>query len=131
MWPEFVIVSTPILHLNADVVKAHEPMGVQALGSELAIEAFDEGVLDWFARHYIVLFHFGPIRPMQDCFIGELPAVVTDDHLRLATSFDDPVQLTGKPQAGKGRVGDEGQAFSCAIIDDRKLPEPAAIGELI
>jgi|GEM_PF-6312279 len=34
MWPEFVIVSTPILHLNAGVVKTHEPMGVQALGSD-------------------------------------------------------------------------------------------------
>lgn len=41
MGPEFVIVSTPILHLNAGVVKAHEPMGVQALGSELAIDGED------------------------------------------------------------------------------------------
>jgi len=45
MWSEFVIVSTPILHLNAGVVKAHEPMGVQALGSELAIEARDVAVI--------------------------------------------------------------------------------------
>jgi len=41
MWPEFVIVSTPILHLNAGVVKTHEPMGVQAPGSELAIDGED------------------------------------------------------------------------------------------
>ena len=36
MWPEFVIVSTPILHLRSGVVKAHEPMSVQALGAQLA-----------------------------------------------------------------------------------------------
>ena len=76
-------------------------------------------------------FHFRPIRPLQYCITGELTAVVTDNHLRLAKSLDDPVQLTGNPQAGKGRIGDEAQAFSCAIIDDRKHPEPAAIGELI
>ncbi len=90
-----------------------------------------KGVLDRFARRYIVPFHFGPIRPMQDCVTGELTAVVTDDHLRFATSFDDPVQLTSNPQAGKGRIRDKSHAFSCAIIDDRKHPEPAAIGELI
>lgn len=42
--PDFVGVSTPSPHLGLRVVKAHEPVGVQALGSELAVEAFDEGV---------------------------------------------------------------------------------------
>lgn len=31
-------ISTPILHLRTRVVKAHEPMGVQALGAELAVK---------------------------------------------------------------------------------------------
>ena len=44
MWPEFVIVSTPILHLRTRVVKAHEPVSIQALGAELAIETFDGAV---------------------------------------------------------------------------------------
>jgi len=32
------------------VVKAHEPVGVQALGPELAIEGFDEAVVRRLAR---------------------------------------------------------------------------------
>ena len=50
MWPELVIVSTPILHLRMRVVKDHEPVGVQALGAELAVEAFDIAVVGGFAR---------------------------------------------------------------------------------
>ncbi len=42
---DLVIVSTPSLHFFARVVKRHEPVGVQALRPELAVEAFDEGVI--------------------------------------------------------------------------------------
>jgi hypothetical protein len=35
----------PILHFYPRVVKAHEPMGVQALAAELAVEAFDIAVI--------------------------------------------------------------------------------------
>lgn len=76
-------------------------------------------------------FHLGPIRPLQNRVAGELAAIVADDHFWLASSLDDPVQLTGNPQAGKGRIRNESQAFSGAIVDDRKHPEPASIGELI
>ena len=45
MWPDFVVVSTPILHFLPCVVKAQEPMGVQTFTSELAVEGFDEAVV--------------------------------------------------------------------------------------
>ena len=40
VWSDFVIVLEPSFHFSTCVVKAHEPVGVQTLGSELAIEAF-------------------------------------------------------------------------------------------
>jgi len=98
---------------------------VQELVSQPSIEAFDEGILYRFARCDVVPFHLGPIRPLQDRVAGELAAIVADDHLWLASSLDDPVQLTGNPEAGKGRIGDEAQALPDAIVDDRKHPEPA------
>ncbi len=42
MGPDLVVVSTPRLHFRPSVVKAHEPVGVQALSSELPVEGFDE-----------------------------------------------------------------------------------------
>ena len=104
---------------------------IQKLVSQPPVEAFDEGVPDRLARRDVVPFHFGPIRSLQDCVAGELAAIIADDHLRLASSLDDPVQLTGNPQAGKRRIGDEAQAFPSAIVDEGQHPEPASIGELI
>lgn len=40
-----VVVSAPILHLRASVVKAHEPMRIQAFAAELAVERLDERVV--------------------------------------------------------------------------------------
>lgn len=42
VWSVVVVVSTPILQLFAGIRKAHEPMCVQALGPELAVEC-EEG----------------------------------------------------------------------------------------
>ena len=70
----------------------------------------------------------GPIRPWQDRVAGELAAVVTDDHPGLATFLDDPIKLTGNPQAGKRCIGDEAQAFSGAIVYDRQSLKPTTIG---
>jgi len=78
-----------------------------------------------------VPFHLGPIRPLQDGVAGELTAVVADNHLRFPSSLNDPIQLTGNSQAGKGRIGDEAQTLPGAIVDDGQHTEPATIGERI
>nr|QCL09610.1 hypothetical protein pC5.8a_118 [Rhizobium rhizogenes] len=36
-----------------------------------------------------------------------------------AMFLDNPIQLTGDPQAGQRSIGDDVQAFSGAIVDDR------------
>lgn len=104
---------------------------IQELVSQPPIEAFDESVLDRLARRDVMPIHFGPVRPLQDRVAGELTAIVADDHLRFATRLDNPVKLTGNPETGKRRIGDESEAFPRAIVDDRQNPEPASIGELI
>ena len=63
VWSDFVVVLELIFHFSTCVVKAHEPVGVQTFGSELAIEAFpsrglqanrcrasNEGIVSRFAR---------------------------------------------------------------------------------
>lgn len=37
----------------------------------------------WLARRDVVLFHLGPIRPLQDRLAGEIAVIVAVDHLRL------------------------------------------------
>lgn len=87
--------------------------------------------LERLARCDVAPFHLGPIRPLQDRVAGRLATIVADDHLRLASSLDDPVQFTGNPHTGKRRIRDESQTLPGAIVDHRKHPESATIGELI
>ena len=47
---DLVVVSSPILHFQSGVVKAHEPVRVQAFGPELPVERLDEAIVRWLAR---------------------------------------------------------------------------------
>ena len=46
----FVVVSTPSLAFSLRFVEAQEPVGVQTFNPELAVEAFDVGIVGRFAR---------------------------------------------------------------------------------
>lgn len=50
MWSNLIVVSTPSLAFLHGVVEAHEPVLVQALRPELAVERFDERVVGRLAR---------------------------------------------------------------------------------
>lgn len=50
VWPNLIVVSTPILHLFAGIRKGQEPVLVQAFGSEAAVKRLDEGVVAQFPR---------------------------------------------------------------------------------
>jgi hypothetical protein len=45
VWPDLVVVSAPMLQLFSGVGKRQEPMSVQALCPELAVERLDETVV--------------------------------------------------------------------------------------
>jgi hypothetical protein len=43
--PNAIVVSTPSLAFPPRLVEAEEPVGVQALGPELAVQGFDKGIV--------------------------------------------------------------------------------------
>ena len=45
MWAHLIIVLAPILYLLPGVIKAHEPMRVEALGTEASVERFNERIV--------------------------------------------------------------------------------------
>lgn len=63
MWPNLIVVSTPILHLFAGIRKGQEPVLVQAFGSEAAVERLDEGVVGRFTRAREVQGHAFGVGP--------------------------------------------------------------------
>ena len=115
----FVVVSTPILAFSPGVVEAHEPVSIQTLGAELAIEALDEAILHRFARRDVVPFDVVLLLPSHDGVRGELGAVIADQHARVATEFGDAIELAHDPQAGERSVRHQAEAFSREVIDQR------------
>ena len=45
-----IVVSTPSLAFSPRLVEAEEPVGIQALGPELAVQALDEGIVRRLSR---------------------------------------------------------------------------------
>ena len=82
-----VVVAAPILQLFPGVGKAHEPVGVQTLCSQLAIERFNEGIIGRLSR---------PAEVQSDA-VGVCPEVqIARDKLRSLIDAD---------RAGRANVG--------------------------
>jgi len=81
---DFVVVSTPFLHFLPGVVKAHEPVGVQTFGSELAIEAFDESVVGRLTGPGEVKRHALRVGPQVEITRDKLGALIHTDRARIA-----------------------------------------------
>ena len=66
---------------------------------EAAIEAFDEGVLGWFAWCCVMPLNARLAAPDQHGVGSQLGAVIADDHAGLATFGDEIGQLANDPLA--------------------------------
>ena len=104
----FVVVSTPIFQLFTSVGKVHEPMRVQALGPELAVERLDEAVVRGLAGPREVQRDIVGIGPKVEVSRHEFAAVIDANGLRIADPATDLLQrlldvLAAVSEAGIGR----------------------------
>jgi hypothetical protein len=80
-----VVLLAPAFDDAASMIHGDEPVLIEALIAELAIEALDVGVLDWLAwtdeRQSDVL----PVRPGVERLALELGAVIHGDRLRASS----------------------------------------------
>jgi len=107
-----VIVSTPSLAFPARFVEAEKLVSVQAFGSELAVQAFNKGVVSRLARGDVMPGHLLPIRPGQDRGRGQLGAIVRDNAAGPTTYGDDSVEFAPDPNARDRCVGYQRQLES-------------------
>lgn len=62
----FVVVLAPILQLFGGIRKAQEPVCIQALIPEAAVEALDETVLHWLAGLDVMPIDTCPLTPFEN-----------------------------------------------------------------
>ena len=86
MRPHLVVVAPPGLDLLPRVGQIEEPVLVQTLVAELAVEALDETVLHGPSGGDEVQLHLILVSPLIHHLTGKLGPVVDHDRLRLAAS---------------------------------------------
>ena len=92
MRPILIVVSAPILQLLSGIGKRHEPMRVQTLRPELAIEGLNERVIRGFTRPGQVQRHPMGIGPQIEVAADELGALVNRNRLWIADLTAHPFQ---------------------------------------
>ena len=129
--PILVVVSEPSLHLFGRVCKRQEPVRVQALASEAAVECLDEGIVGRLAGPGEVQRHPLRIGPQIEVTGDELRALVDPDrpwitHLG-ANPFQGCVHVLGP--IAETRIDHRLEAREG--VDDRQHADLAACGELV
>jgi len=126
-----VVLEAPSLDLFPGVPKIVEPVLVQTLVPELAVEALDVGVLRRFPRVDEVQLDPVTVRPGVQRLSAELPAIVGDDRpgdsSRLRQSVHDPHD----PGTGERRVHLDGRALPGEVVHDRQRPELPPVREAV
>src|SRR6056297_1412283 len=107
-----------------------EPVQIQAVVPELAVEAFDEGILGRFARLDQVQLDATVSRPEELRLAGELRTVVADEHRRQRTPVGQLVELAGQALAGDREVDDvqHAQAPPVSQLIADEVHRPSLVG---
>lgn len=92
-----VIIAPPCVDEEFGVAKAVEEMLVETFVAQASVEAFNKAVLHRFSRCNEVPGHTALLAPFEDDVRRKLYAVIRDDHVGLASQFDDLVELTCHP----------------------------------
>lgn len=124
-----VIISTPSLQLFAGIRKGQEPMSVQALRPQLAVEGLDEAVVGRLARSWEVQGDVVGMGPQVEVSGDELAAVIHPDRLRIAGLPADAFQGLDDILAAIGEACIGGRAVARVGVDhgqDTQLFLPVA-----
>ncbi len=99
-----VVVSTPSLAFSPRVVEGHEPVCVQTLRSELAVERFNEGIVGRLAWPGEVERDTTLVRPQIQIARHKLGTLVSPYHGRESYFSPDPFQYLHDVGAADGET---------------------------
>ncbi len=82
MRPQVVVLMTPVIDKETGFFEGTEPVLVEAVIAEGAVERLDEGVLDGLTGLDVIEVNLAPLSPEVKRLARELRAVVTGDGTR-------------------------------------------------
>jgi hypothetical protein len=117
MRPGVIIILPPVLDDLPRFGQTVEQVFVPALVAQAAVEAPDEGVLDWLARFDVMPSH-PTWDPTQDSYTSKFAAIITDYYFRPRALVSEAREFLHHAHAAKRRIGGTGQAFAAEVIHD-------------
>ena len=127
MGPDLVVVDSPLLDDLSGLAHAVEPVLVEALVAELAVEALHVAVLLGLAGLDEGVLHPVSVAPLVQGHSRELGAVVRVDSLGLAVKLDQIVQYPGYAMPGYRAVHLDPQAALGMVVHHGQHPHPPAL----
>jgi len=126
-----VVLVAPVFDEEASFCQRAEPMLVEAVVTEGAVEAFDEGVLSGFARLDVVDGDTRGLSPEMKGAAGKFGTVVGGDRGGQAAGGCQLLEDGDDGAAADGSIDMKSQALTSEVIDQSQRAEAAAVGELV
>jgi len=126
-----VVLLLPELYFYPSFVKCPEPVSVQALVAEFAIQTLDKGILRRFSGLDEAKLNTPLLAPEEERFAGKLSAVVTNDFPGMTALFAELGQEARHLLSADGHRDQLPHHFPRIIIDNIQHPKASAIGQLV
>ena len=131
MRAEGVVFVFPVVDEEACFCDGMEPVLVEAIVAEGAVEAFDEGVLHGFAGLDVVEVDVIALSPEMQRFAGELGAVVGSDGVGKAVGLGERIEHGSHRRTADGGIHVQGQALTGEVVHERQAAKAASAGKLV
>ena len=131
MWAHCIVLDTPCLDGRLGLFQACEPVLVEALLAEAAVEGCNERVIRRFTRPTEGQFDVMPMRPFIKYSGNEFWPMIHIDDLRRPMSLGKPLQDRHDTLAGQGHIRLDREALTGHVIDSREDPKAPAIAKAI
>src|ERR1039458_1347920 len=131
MRPDMIVVPLPVADLAPRVSQIQEPVLVQTLIPELAVEAFDVAILHRPARRDEVQLYSVLIRPPVQDLAGELRTVVDDHVLRFSSLLFPSFQHPHHAQPWQRSVHLDLQCLAGTTVHQVQRTESSSAGERV
>jgi hypothetical protein len=129
--PHLVLVAAPARDLLPGLVQRLEPLLVQALVSELAVEALDVGVLRGLAGVVDQVLDAAAVGPGHEGAAGELRPLVGTDGPWVASELSHRVEHPCHVLAAHAVVDGDVHALAAEVIDHRQALDAPAAGQRV
>src|SRR5215468_206446 len=131
MGTHLVVIDPPRLDPRARIVEVEKPVLVEALVTELAVERFDEGIVDRFTGSDEMQLNAILGRPRVERAAGKFGSVVDDDLLREWSHGSDPIEDPGNTLTREPVIDFDRQTLPAAIVDEIECAKRTSVGERV